>query len=144
MQWNKDDEMKLINLIRDKKNFDEISEIMKRDVNSITMRLKKIIYENKNSGKSFDTISSITHIPVEDVINNYYEYKKIIEKPETTKNKQNTVSSFDKKIEILERENKFIKLIIENKILHKKINDIIQKGGINKNILEVLKNMRNE
>lgn len=150
MLWNKDDEMKLINLIRDKKNYDEISVIMNRDVNSIVLRLRKIIYENKKSGKSFEMISSITGMQMEDVIYCYYEYKKLLHGNENESinhninKKQNINSELDKKMEILERENKFIKLIIENKILHKKINDLIQSGKINKNILDVLKTLRLE
>jgi hypothetical protein len=152
MSWNKDDEMKLINLIRDKKKYDEISILMNKDVNSIVSRLRKIIYENKKSGKSFDMISSITGMPIEDVMYSYYEYKKLLHKDENKNEninkdlniKSNEISEFDRKVEILERENKFIKLIIENKILHKKINELIQNGKINKNILEVLKNMRKE
>lgn len=149
MSWNNDDEMKLINLIKNNKKYDEISIIMNRDKKTIIVRLQKIIYENKNGGKSFEIISNITGLPIEDVMYNYYEYKKLLSHNITNENnknnennKQNDKSEFEKKMSILEKENKFIKLILENKELHKKLNDLIDNNKMNKNILDILKNMR--
>jgi hypothetical protein len=85
---------------------------------------------------------------------NYYEYKKILlHDNDNTQTKENRgfapndknkgdKSEFEKKMDILEKENKFIKLILENKELHKRLNILIDDNKINKNILDILKNMR--
>lgn len=154
MSWTQDEELKLINFIREKKTYDDIASILNKDKKSVIFRLQKIIYENKKNGKSFEMISSITNLPIEDVIYNYQEYKNLVDNKETKdikivkENKENIENKkndwVDEKIKILERENKFIKLILENKILQKKINLLIEHNKLNKNIIDIIKKIREE
>lgn len=152
MSWTQEEELKLINLIKEKKSYDDIALILSKEKKALIFRLQKIIYENKKSGKNFEIISFITGLPIEDVIYNYQEYKNLIDDNREKKEikimreyKENKNNDWvDEKIKVLERENKFIKLILENKALQKKINLLIEHNKLNKNIIDVIKKMRKE
>jgi hypothetical protein len=160
-RWTQDEELELIKLIKSNASIEDIARKHNRDVNSIDLRLQKIIYENiTRNGKDVKSISLALNIPYNDVIKKYKLYKEREEreergergeKEEKEEEKKNNipnienaenVENIDQKIEKLERENKLIKLILENKILHKKLNEQIKKDRINKNILDVIKDMR--
>lgn len=152
-QWTHDEELKMLKLIRNKISIEEIAKKHDRDIHSIELRLQKIIYENISiNNNDAKTVSLTLNLPYEDVIHKYQSYKSAIESNKELNRELNRElnkeineerdQELDLKIKKLERENKLIRLILENKVLHKKLNEQIKKNNINKNILDIIKNMR--
>jgi len=159
MSWTPENEIKLIKLFKNKTSLEEIAVTFNKDVDCILTRLQKIIYENKNSGKTYDFIANILNLPVSEVINYYEEYRKLkdVNSGVVSNNIQQQQSyncpncgcnakefNISDKLDLLDMENKFMKLFLENKILHEKIKILVRKEKLNPNILEILKNVREE
>jgi hypothetical protein len=132
-KWNQTEELELIKLIKNKVSMVDIVKKLNRDLFDVEARLEKIIYENvTKNGKDMKYISDILNMSYEEVLKKFNSYK----------NKKEINNNLDEKIEKIERENRFIRSILENKILHKKLNNMIKNEKINKEVLEVIKEMR--
>ena len=144
--WTNKEELELIKSIRNKVSIDEIAKKHNRDINSIELRLQKIIYENiTENNKDIKSISNALNLSEEDILRRYKLYKNFIEnKKDDKKEDILSMDNIEKKIQKLERENKFIKLILENNELHKKLNEQIEKGQVEKNIKNIIKEMRKQ
>ena len=170
-RWTKEEEVGLIKDIASGINIDVISQKNNRSTSAIELRLKKIIYENVSSGKNIDEISKILNIHVEKTRQYFYSYKDfkekhmgIVDNVMVNKNKINNnniivannnteqhggshkeksyKTKINIKLEKLELENKALKLMIENKNLTNKINNMISEGTIDKNIKKIIKKIR--
>ena len=153
--WTQDDELEMVKLIRRKISLEDISKQYNRTVEDIEKRLKKVIYENIMRGKSCKVVSEILNLPEEKInlyFNSYKEYKKRHdEKHELNDNKlhhnedhnnKNKIN-FDLKIEAIEKETRFLDAIIEKKKKHDEINEMINRGKINKDIKKIILDFRN-
>jgi len=58
------------------------------------------------------------------------------------RNSGGAIKNIDQKMDKIKRENEFIKLLLENKVLHQRLNELISKKKIDKNIMDVIKEMR--
>lgn len=158
--WTQDEEINLIKNLRNKLTIEQIAQKHNRDIKSIELRIQKIIYENiVNNGKSINTISKIMNLNENDIMKYYNKYKELkddyvrkekkqkIEKIEknydVVENKNDENKKFENAIMVLERENKFIKLLFENKILQKRLSEEIAQGRISENIRDFIKQLRN-
>lgn len=165
-KWTNEEEIKLINMLKEKKSLKEISRTLNRSENAVEQRINKIIYENiKNSGKTAESMAKALNMSVEDV-NSYYDGRKtFLEQKLKGMAKEVGVSVDDKKLSEpkiseenpepqeggkkenkkekllnkLEYENKFIRALIENKMLHKQLNKLIKSGVYDPNIKLLLK-----
>ena len=168
-KWTPEEEINLIKMLKEKKSLKEISRTLNRSENAVEQRINKIIYENiKNSGKTVESMSKALNMPVEDV-NSYYEGRKtFLEQKLKGMAKEVGVYVDDKKsvdpkisekkteaailqeggkkdnkkeklLNKLEYENRFIKALIENKMLHKQLNKLIKSGVYDPNIKLLLK-----
>lgn len=165
-KWTNEEEIKLINMLKEKKSLKEISRTLNRSENAVEQRINKIIYENiKNSGKTAESMAKALNMSVEDV-NSYYDGRKtFLEQKLKGMAKEVGVSVEDKKLSEpkiseekpepqeggkkenkkekllnkLEYENKFIRALIENKMLHKQLNKLIKSGVYDPNIKLLLK-----
>lgn len=179
-KWTGDEEIKLIEMFREKKSIDEIAVILNRTPNAIEQRINKIIYENyKKSGKPLDQQAKSLNITVDEVIKHvnlresFIKQKlngikkelgsnissknlsggslneSVINPSKTYLNDPVNDNSFEinqEKLIVLKKieyENRFIKAVIENKILHKQLNDLIKKGKIDSNVTNFLKKLHN-
>ena len=75
-KWSDDDEINLINMLKEKKSIKEIDRKLDRSDNAIEQRINKIVYENIKSGKTEESIAKSLKISVED-IKSYYENRKL-------------------------------------------------------------------
>jgi hypothetical protein len=151
--WTEHEEIELIKLIRDKIPIKNIEIKLNRHRESIIIRLQKIIYENIiNNGETIKFVSSLLNLSEVEILNHvksYKEYKKKHEN-EASVDKYHDIylkehinpKDLNLKMEIIERENKFMELILKNRALHNQIDNLIKKGKIDKNINNIIKNMR--
>jgi hypothetical protein len=132
-----------------------------RSENALELRLKKIIYENINNNKSPDKISQLLNIPRDKIMQSYYSYKDYIEKQKQSggvsdndnknvsisnnmSNKINNLqNNFNKQHDIkqnggdnmnldrIERQNKKMKLLLENYILKQKLSKLLKNNHSN-------------
>jgi len=149
MSWTRDEELKLIKLIKSGKPIDDIAKEHDRPTSVVELRLKKIIYENMESGKTAKQVASILNLSDETIIKYFNFYKEFKSKynlkhnlnhtNKETHNFNHEIKPITNKLCKLEKENKIMKLIIENKELNHKINDLIKLGKLDKNIKEAIK-----
>lgn len=92
MKWSANEEKKLIQQLSNGKTLEELSKIHNRTVSGLELRLKKIIFENINSGKSFEQVAEKLNYPNDKVKQYYYSYGEFIEK----KNKQKNINTSNK------------------------------------------------
>lgn len=79
LRWSKDEEKKLLVSLSEGKSLDKIAAEHNRSTNATELRLKKIIYDNVSSGRSEESLSKITKIPLDKVKQYHYEYKGFLE-----------------------------------------------------------------
>jgi hypothetical protein len=138
-EWTEKEEIELINNLRKKISLEDIALKHNRSINSIELKIQKIIYDNITfNGNDIKKISIAFNIPIEEVIKKYENYKNFIEKKEKNLN----INDIEKKIEKLERENRLIKAILDNNDLNRKLNEEINNKRINKNIKNILRQLR--
>ncbi|ATZ80287.1 hypothetical protein BMW23_0229 [Bodo saltans virus] len=156
MNWNQQEEYSMIEKLRENMSIFEIAKSHNRTSNDIERRIGKIVHENYTGGKSFDTISKLLMISIEFVKSYYdlYNNEKIqranifipnqnpVRFDNMNMNKGKIIDSVENKMEKIERENKFIKLIIENKELHQKLNEQIKSGNMDNKIKQFILEMR--
>lgn len=172
--WSKNEEISLIKDIRNKKTLDELAEKYDRTLSALELRLQKIIHDNINAGKSFETLSDIMGLSSEKLKQYYYEYCGYIDKKQ--RNKKAPDVSLKTKVheninnlsdptnlsggfvdgsadivdknkrefganeyDRLEKENRFLQLILDNIDLKKKIKYYIDQGILDGSVLELLK-----
>mgnify|MGYP000959043906 CR=1 FL=1 len=171
--WSKSEEISLIKDIRNKKTLEELTIKYDRTLSALELRLQKIIHDNVNAGKSFETLSDIIGLPYEKLKQYYYEYcgyidkkqrnKKILpDKPIQTKSLDNSNSANDSinisggsvndfvdknnvkheehnihEYERLERENKLMKLILNNIEMKKKIKYYIDQNILDASVIQL-------
>jgi transposase len=137
-EWEKQEQIDLILAIQNNMPIEEIALKHKRSVSSIDNMIQKLVYKNKTeNGHNFHDISKQFNMSIEEVLNKYNTYKKTREKNEGT-----NIENVEKKLEILERENRLIKTVLENNELHRKLNEEINNKRINKNIKSIIKSLR--
>jgi len=155
VRWSKEEELKLIKSISKGKSIESLATEHKRTNTAIELRLKKIIYENIMSGKDSRYLSKMLSLPEEQIENYFNSYKDFYEKNKQLIIKKEKVEkqtgsgkksdSFNTKIENnikrLEKENQVMKLIVENKELNKKINQLIDDKKLDSSIKKIIKNI---
>jgi hypothetical protein len=125
-----------------------------RSENALELRLKKIIYENITNKKPVDKIAQLLNMPREKVMQQYYSYKDYMEKQKGVDNSIKSENNIDKlnnlnnqnnnlnnnqknqisrqsggneqELTKLERQNKKMKLLLENYILRHKLSKLIK------------------
>jgi hypothetical protein len=157
-RWNKDEELKLIKSISNGQDLESISKNHNRSVSAVELRLKKIIYENASQGKSIEKISKMLKLPNDKVKQYFYSYKEFAEKHNTPtqsiKPEQHVQPVHeggepeiykDNKVILhgLEIENKILKLVVENRELKHKLNNLIKEGSVDKGIKDFIKQIKN-
>lgn len=80
LKWTRQHELELINDVANGKSLEMFAQGHNRSVSAVELRLKKIIYENCVSGKSFQTISQLLKINLDKITQYYYSYKEFKEK----------------------------------------------------------------
>ena len=109
MYWTQDKELELITMIKNNINVEDIAKTFDKSKHEIELRLGKIIHENLKGNKTIDIISKLINMSNDKIVKYDCLYKD---------NKK--ADSVDNKIDKLEKENKLLKLIIENEELKKK------------------------
>ena len=79
-RWSRPEELSLIKDISSGINLEILSQKHNRSVSAIELRLKKIIYENANDGKSLNSIAQLLRMDINKVNQYYYSYKEFKEK----------------------------------------------------------------
>lgn len=147
MDWTENEELELVKLIKAKISIDEISKKHNRTFQEIEMRLSKIIYENIKDGKSIKLISNALNLS-EEQINIYYEIYNKIKNQSKKQNIKHLPDENNQKINQLidkiERENKFIKLILDNRELHQKLSEEIKNKKIDNNVKDIIHILRKQ
>ena len=154
-EWTPNEELDMIKMIRTGASIEDISKKHKRAVSDIEKRLRKVIYENILGGKSIKNVALTLNMS-EDKVSLYFDMQKEYlknkreekDKKKEEENNQNNQtggkSILEDKIGKLEQENRFIKAILDNKILHHKLNELIAAGKIDKNINKVISDLRDD
>lgn len=83
-RWSKEEELSLIKDISNGFSLETLSQKHNRSVSAIEMRLKKIIFENANSGNSLNSISKLLKLDMGKTLQYYYSYKEFYEKKTKT------------------------------------------------------------
>lgn len=97
LKWTREQELELINNIANKKGIEQFAQSHGRSVSAVELRLKKIIYENRISGKSLEIISQLLKMDLDKVTQYYYWYKEFKE----IKDKRNNVNNLNNDDNIL-------------------------------------------
>jgi len=120
-RWNLEEENKLLNLIKEKKNIEYIADSHKRTIQSIKVRLKYIAVKLFNDNENIDKIKTITNLS-EDVI------LKSIEKFKSKKlqSKENVTLYQNRIIELLEDKLKLEKELNDLKIENYKLKNLVK------------------
>ena len=170
--WSKDEEKQLLKEIKSGKTYIELAKIHSRSISALIMRFNKIIYENIENKKTKSSLAKLLNITIDKINQGYYEHKaflekkgiekKSIEKPVKTKstvtskstvtpkstkpiktsNTEDKIKIYNKKINILEKENKLLKELNENMKLKKKLGQKINNNDLLKKVLHVIKSNR--
>lgn len=129
--WTKEEEIKLINEIKDKKSFEEISKIHDRTISALMMRYNKIVYDNIEAGKNKKSLAKLFNKSIESITQSYYEHKAFLDKKEITS---------QKKLE--DKESEKIKIVKSDKISTEKSNIIKNDDDKYKKLLQKLEFMQ--
>jgi hypothetical protein len=162
-KWSNDEELMLIKKIASGQKIETIAKDHDRTIPAVLKRLEKITFENIESGKSVNNISTKLHLKPDVVKKLYDSYKKTYGQKLNMLNRKvsNTFdnNTFDnnkidksvvhvggKKInhnlKKLMLENKVISELILNKNLTKELNDLINSGKIDGNVKHIVKYIR--
>jgi poly(A) polymerase Pap1 len=119
--WDLEEENKLLNLIKEKKNIEYIADSHKRTTGAIKVRLKYIAVKLFNDNENIDKIKTITNLS-EDVI------LKSIEKFKNKKlqSKENVTLYQNRIIELLEDKLKLEKELNDLKIENYKLKNLVK------------------
>jgi hypothetical protein len=139
-KWTLEEEFKTVNLLKDGESIKNIAITLGRNDTEIISRLNKIIYENIEKGMSIREISDIMRISEKSVIQFYKDYlnKKKIKTFNNNINGGNIKINNNEYFDKIKRENELMTLIIENKDLHKKLDNLIISGNIHPNIKKII------
>jgi hypothetical protein len=132
-KWTIEEESKMLKMIQNKNKIKDISLLFNRSENAIELRLKKIIYENINNGKSIEFISKILNLSKDKIKKYYNSYVDRIKKDNKYKKRLNNL-----KIKDLDKEINNNKDINNNKEINNK--DINNKDINNNKEIEYIKN----
>lgn len=160
-KWSNDEELMLIKKISLGHKIETIAKEHDRTIPAVLKRLEKITFENIESGKSIDTLSTKLHLKPDVVKKLYNSYKKTYSQKLPALKVNNTFdnNTFDnnksdksivhvggKKInhnlEKLMLENKVISELILNKNLTKELNELVISGKIDGNVKHIVKYIR--
>jgi hypothetical protein len=150
--WTEKEEEELLEALNNKISLHEFAKQTSRSIESVEFRLQKIIYDNIfRKNHSIKYVSSIINIPIDEIKRHYSIHKKY-EEDERSRDKEKHITNnttnksdldvFDRKMEKLEKENKFIKLVLENIELHKRLSDQIEKNNVSENIKNIIDSIR--
>ena len=150
MTWTNIEELELVKQLNSNIPIDTIAKNLNKTKVSIDIKLNKIIYDNMKKHNDIKMISQKLNLTENDASNRYkiYEsYKKEYDekrgnKQLTDDNESNNSEDVDKKIEKLEKENKLIKLLLDNKKLHCELRNQIDKKNVNSSIYNLIKKIR--
>lgn len=162
--WTREDELLLIKEISHGKSLDTLanSEQFKgRDKGALEWRLSKIIFENVWGGKTISNISKALNVPYDKTNEYFNSYKKFrdnhagisaidgiehgkekVDEQTGGENGDILINKINKRIKDIEKENNMIKIIIENKELHKKLDKMVKDGTINHNVKLLVKEFK--
>lgn len=162
--WTKDEEIRFLKDISKGMDIVKISEKYNRSVNALELRLKKIIYDNIESGKKDSELARKIKLPEDKIKQYYYEYKGFIEKKKSKQENINVKSESIKNSEInivnnditdeksqinnmgnvdniknkLESENLLLRELIENIKLKRYVHKLMQTNIIDDNIKSLI------
>jgi hypothetical protein len=153
-RWTIQEESNLLKSIASGKTCKDLTGGFNRSENALELRLKKIIYENISKGKEPERIATLLNYPKDKVMQYFYSYKDYINKQEqkggNNINNDNKISQLEKinnlpdinqiksnniqqnnmsggnKLDSIEKQNKHMKLLIENYILKQKLSKIVK------------------
>lgn len=151
IDWTQSDEKKMVGMIQKGGTYEAIAKDINKEPEDIEKRLKKVIYENIMGGKSIKDVSNVLRMSEEKIglyFNSYRDYRKKLKAKQTAGNfvqatNSNNKVNFDTKIDMLEKENRFIKAILDNKKLRSEVADMVNKGKIDKSIKNIIDDFRN-
>jgi len=132
-KWNINEEKKMLKMLENKKNYNEIANELKRSQKGIKTRIKKIVNNLHEEGKTIEEISEIINLS-SDVVNYMI--------------KINTTNQLSKKddeniIPLLKEIKESIKLLIKIEIEKFEVNDVESEWN-DKLILEIENNIENK
>lgn len=84
--WTKEEEMHFLKDISHGSNIQDLVKQYNRSQSALELRLKKIVFDNIESGKNYYKLSKIVKIPEDTIKQYYYEYKAFLEKKGTLQN----------------------------------------------------------
>jgi len=165
-RWTREEELQLIKSISTGQNIESISKTHNRTPSAIDLRLKKIVYENMQSGKSISHLSKLLKLPSDKIQQYFYSYKEFLEKhnvktqePTIIKQDENPLqdklkSAFKESqggsklpnniVHDLEIENKILKLIVDNRELRHRLNKLIKEGRVDKSINDIIQEIKDK
>jgi hypothetical protein len=148
-RWTVEEEGKLLKLIASGKTCKELSGgsyDFNRSENALELRLKKVIYDNIMNKKPADKIAQLLNMPREKIMQYFNSYKDYIDKQKQTGGDENNIVSHksdkinniqklsnqnqnggtDMNLDNIEKQNKKMKLLLENYILKQKLSKLLK------------------
>jgi hypothetical protein len=120
--WTSQEEIEFLKGISNKQTIDDLSKKHNRTSSAMELRLKKIVFENMQSGKSETSLAKLLNIDIDKIRQYNYEYKGFLEKKEDGGiiNNQTASTLIDKNI--INNSSTHTKLTIEPPTKSKTIN----------------------
>jgi hypothetical protein len=140
MSWTDNEDKMLVKAIQDDVKPSQFAVANNKKEEDVINRLQRIIYNamhNNSRYQSIDEIAKLLKLPNETVQEYYNSYK---EKKEPKLSSNNL--SFSAKIAKLKIENEVMEVIIKNRALTNKLDQLINDGKVDKSIKEILRQIR--
>ena len=120
-RWNLEEENKLLNLIKEKKNIEYIADSHKRTIQSIKVRLKYIAVKLFNDDENIDKIKTITNLSENVILESIEKFKS-----KKLQSKENVTLYQNRIIELLEDKLKLEKELNDLKIENYKLKNLVK------------------
>jgi hypothetical protein len=119
--WNLEEENKLLNLIKEKKNIEYIADSHKRTTGAIKARLKYIAVKLFNDDENIDKIKTITNLSENVILESIEKFKS-----KKLQSKENVTLYQNRIIELLEDKLKLEKELNDLKIENYKLKNLVK------------------
>jgi hypothetical protein len=119
--WNLEEENKLLNLIKEKKNIEYIADSHKRTTGAIKARLKYIAVKLFNDDENIDKIKTITNLSENIILESIEKFKS-----KKLQSKENVTLYQNRIIELLEDKLKLEKELNDLKIENYKLKNLVK------------------
>ena len=120
-RWNLEEENKLLNLIKEKKNIEYIADSHKRTTGAIKARLKYIAVKLFNDDENIDKIKTITNLSENVILESIEKFKS-----KKLQSKENVTLYQNRIIELLEDKLKLEKELNDLKIENYKLKNLVK------------------